>query len=76
MSLDMSMILIERIVQVTINPGKLGDMAEEVRQLLILSRTLLVSRPQWVHFVKLRMDDLIGEVPMRFTLVPVELGVG
>ena len=76
MGLDMSMILIEGVIQVTINPGKLWNVTEEVWQLLILSWTLLISGPQWVHLVELGVHDLISEVPMRFTLVPVVLGVG
>lgn len=75
MGLDMSMILIEGVIQVTINPGKLRNMSEEEWQLLVLGWTLLVCRSKWVHLVELGVHDLIGEVPMGFTLMPVELRV-
>jgi len=43
MSLIMSVVLIERVIQVTVNPSELRDMTKEVGHLGIVIRLIVVS---------------------------------
>ena len=61
--LVMSVIFIERIIKVTINPRKLRDMTKVEWHLGVLSWNIVVVLSQWVHcFVSIRVDKLVSKV--------------
>ena len=72
MSLIMLVILVERIIQVTIDPGVLGDLTDEEGKLGVITWVIVVSGPDWVHLlVKIGVDELVTQVVMW--LLPVIL---
>lgn len=61
--LVMSVILIERIIKVTINPRKLRNMTKEEWHLGVLSWNIVVVLSQWVHcLVTVGVDELVSKV--------------
>jgi len=61
--LVMSVILIERVIKVTINPRKLWNMTKEEWHLGVLSWNIVVVLSQWVHsFVSAGVDELVSKV--------------
>jgi len=48
-SLVVSMVLVERVIQVTINPGELRNVTEEERHLSVLAILIIVSLSNWVN---------------------------
>ena len=77
MRLDMSMVFLEGIVQVTIDPGKLRNVTKEEWSLLHFGWGLLISLSDWAKqsFVQVGMYNLIAQVPVRLTLMPKVLRV-
>ena len=75
--LVVSVVFVERVVQVTVDPGKLRDMAEVERQLNQFTvRLVIVVLAQRVHLlVDVGMHDPVAEVPMRLQLVRKVLSV-
>lgn len=63
MGLVMSMVLIEGVVQVTINPAELRNMTKEEWHLGVLAWLVVVSLSNWVDgLVEVRVDDLVSKV--------------
>ena len=46
--LVVSMMVVERVVQVTINPGELRDVTEEEWHLSVFTKLVIVSLSNWV----------------------------
>lgn len=69
--LVVSVVFVERVVQVTINPGKLRDVTEVERQLRQLTVGLvIVVLAQRIHLlVEVVVHEPVAEVPMRLQLV-------
>lgn len=69
-SLQMSLSLLERIIQVTIEPSQLRDAAQIVRHLCHLAWNVFVVGPQRIQsFVSIRVDNGVSEVPMGLALL-------
>jgi hypothetical protein len=49
--LIVSVILVERVVQVTINPGKLRNMTKEERHLGIFSICVIIPLSNWIKLL-------------------------
>ena len=61
--LVMSVILIEGVIKVTIDPRKLWDMTKEEWHLGVLSWNIVVVLSQWVHlFVSVGVDELVSKI--------------
>jgi hypothetical protein len=65
--LVVSVVFVERVVQVTVNPGKLRDMTKVERQLRQLTVGLvIVVLAQRIHLlIEVVVDEPVAEVPMR-----------
>lgn len=75
--LDMSMVLIERVIQVTVDPGKLWDMAEEEWHLLVLTDGHSILLSKRIEFlVHVGVHDLVSKIVVRFTRMVVIFRVG
>jgi len=72
MSLVMAMILVERVIEVTVDPGCLGDVAKEEGHLGVVVGLVIVASSDGVQgLVEIGMDDLVAKVVV--TLLPVVL---
>lgn len=69
--LIMSVILVEGIVKISINPRELGHMTKEVRHLRVFVGLVIVSCTDGVHqgLVKIAVNHLVSEVVV--TLLPI-----
>ena len=75
MGLVMSMILIERVIEVTIDPGKLRNMSEVEWHLSDFSWNILVVGSKRVHFlIEIGVEDRVTQIVMWLTLMPEVLG--
>ena len=79
-ALVVSVVLVERVVQVTVDPRQLGDVAEVERHLSQLAvRLVVVVLPERVQLlVEVAVDNLVAKVPVRLhnALVLDPLGGG
>jgi len=76
MGLDMSMILVEGVIQVTIYPRKLRNVTEEEWHLLVAGGGLLILLSNWVQFlVQIRVYDFVTKVPVWLALMPIKFRV-
>jgi len=74
MGLVMSMILLERVIKVTIYPGKLRNVTEVEWHLSVLSMDNVVILSQRIQlFIEVRMHELVTPVVVGLTLMPVVL---
>jgi len=74
-SLDVSMLLIERVIQVSPKPGELRDVAEVEGHLGVLAGNVVVVRAQRVdHLVQVGVDDRVTKVVVGLALMPEVLG--
>ncbi len=74
MGLVMYMILLERVIKVTVYPGKLRDVAKVEWHLSVLSVDNVVILSQRIQlFVEVRMHELVTPVVVGLTLMPVVL---
>lgn len=72
--LDMSMIFVKGVVQVAVDPRKLWNVTEKEGSLRIVSCMRLVSLSKWIQtLVQVGVNNLVTEIPMRFTLMPIVL---
>jgi hypothetical protein len=71
MSLIISVILIEGVVQVTIDPWELRNMTKVEGHLGVFTWLVVVSSSNWVELLhEVRVDNLVSEVVMGLTLMP------
>jgi hypothetical protein len=69
--LVVSVILVEGVVEVAINPGELGHMTEVESHLGVFSRLVVVSGSDWVDLLhEIGVDNGVSEVVVWFALVP------
>jgi len=75
--LDMSVVLIEGVIQVTVDPGKLWDMSEEEWHLLVLtdSHSILLSE-RIPLLVEVGVYDLVSKIVVGLTRMVVIFRVG
>jgi hypothetical protein len=72
MSLVMAMILVERVIEVTVDPGCLRDVAKEEGHLGVVVGLVIVASSDGVQgLVEIGMDDLVAKVVVA--LLPVVL---
>jgi hypothetical protein len=72
MSLIVAMILVEWIIEVTIDPWSLGNMTKEERHLGVIIRFVVITSTDGVKsLVEIRVNDLVSKVVV--TLLPVVL---
>ena len=70
MGLVVSVILLVRVIQITVDPGELRDQAEEVRHLGVFIGLEVVVLPHGVHLlVGVGVDDLVSEVVMPLLVI-------
>lgn len=74
MGLIVSVILVEGIVEVSINPRELGHMTEEIRHLRVFIGFVVVSCTDGVQqgLVKVAVNNLVTEIVV--TLLPIIFG--
>jgi len=70
-SLVVSVVLVEGVVQVTVNPGELRDVSEEEGHLRVLSVLVVVPGSNGINLlVEVGVNNLISPVVVRLPLVP------
>lgn len=75
--LDMSVILVERVVQVTVHPRQLRNVTEEEWSLLVSLDLRVISLSERVQLlVEIGVDNIISKVPMGLSLMPEVLWHG
>jgi hypothetical protein len=71
MGLVVSVVLVERVVQVTIDPGELRDVAKEERHLSHFSILVVVPLSNRIKLlVEIRVYNFITPVVVWFSLMP------
>ena len=76
--LDMSVILVEGIVQIAIDPRQLRNVSEEERSLLVSLWLSVKGLSNWTEhlLIHVGMGDIVSEIPVGLALMPEVLWHG